>query len=165
MDVKVQRAGGIILNKEMTHVVLVLNRLSHSKNENKWGLPKGHLKIEEDEMPHIGASREILEETGMFFPIRSHDASVILHDTQYFIIQIDKSKNFQFSAKDMNEIHSVEWFPINKLKKLKMNYGLYLLYHNFSSIKNTVYNKWIKINQNYQNYQNYPIPTAKMVKC
>ena len=30
------RAGGIIYDEDKTHILLVLNRMSHSKNENKW---------------------------------------------------------------------------------------------------------------------------------
>jgi 8-oxo-dGTP pyrophosphatase MutT (NUDIX family) len=142
----VHRAGGIILNKELTHIVLVLNRQSFSKNENKWGLPKGHLNQEEYNIPHFGARREILEETGMFIPIQPNDPSVVFHDTKYYIVQIDKKSNKFFQAQDMTEIYSVEWVPISKLKDLNMNYGLYLLSHHISIIKNNIYNKWKKRN-------------------
>ena len=39
-----KRAGGIILNKNLDKILLVLNRESVNKNNPKWGLPKGHLK-------------------------------------------------------------------------------------------------------------------------
>ena len=63
------RAGGIIFDKDNEHIILVLNKESYRKNENKWGLPKGHLYDYERVQPHIGAQREIWEETGVFFPL------------------------------------------------------------------------------------------------
>ena len=37
------RAGGIIFDRDNTHIILVLNKDSYYKKEFKWGLPKGHL--------------------------------------------------------------------------------------------------------------------------
>lgn len=131
MKTSVCRAGGIILDKDRKHVVLVLNRLSHAKNENKWGLPKGHLHDEEMDEPHLGARREILEETGIFYPINKYDASVVLYDTRYYIIQLDKEKNWFFEPKDTTEIHEVRWMNFDKIKELNMNRGLSLLLHKY----------------------------------
>ena len=39
------RAGGIIFDTDRTHILLVLNRLSHSKNENKFGYFKYDLFV------------------------------------------------------------------------------------------------------------------------
>ena len=50
--------GGIILNEDMSKVLLVLGYWS----KTSWGFPKG--KVNEDEAPHLCAVREVLEETG-----------------------------------------------------------------------------------------------------
>lgn len=50
--------GGIILNEDMSKVLLVLGFWS----KTSWGFPKG--KVNEDEPPHLCAVREVLEETG-----------------------------------------------------------------------------------------------------
>lgn len=120
------RAGGIIFDTDRTHILLVLNRLSHSKNENKWGLPKGHLIQEEFCQPHIGARREILEETGIFHPINKDDNHVIIYDTIYFIIQLNRYFNTYFEPRDKKEIHEVRWVKIKDAKKLNTNRGLSL---------------------------------------
>jgi|TARA_B000000557_G_scaffold147224_1_gene119502 8-oxo-dGTP pyrophosphatase MutT (NUDIX family) len=120
------RAGGIIFDTDRTHILLVLNRLSHSKNENKWGLPKGHLIQEEFCQPHIGARREILEETGIFHPINKDDNHIIIYDTIYFIIQLNRYFNTYFEPRDKKEIHEVRWVKIKDAKKLNTNRGLSL---------------------------------------
>ena len=56
----INRCGGIIFNHTNDKVLLVLNRDSHQKGEDKWGFPKGHRKHKE---PIIKcAQREIREE-------------------------------------------------------------------------------------------------------
>ena len=45
------RAGGIIFDKDNTHIILVLNKDSYYKKEYKWGLPKGHLYDYERKLP------------------------------------------------------------------------------------------------------------------
>ena len=118
------RAGGIIYDEDKTHILLVLNRMSHSKNENKWGLPKGHLMNHEYDKAYLGARREILEETGIFYPINENDESLTFYDTIYFIIKLNRFKNLHFEPRDKKEIHQVKWMSINKLKDLNVNRGL-----------------------------------------
>lgn len=115
------RAGGIIFNSENTHIVLVLNKDSYSKNENKWGLPKGHLFDYERKLPHLGAQREIWEETGIFFPIRDDNFSISIYDTLYYVLTLNREVNPFFFPRDTNEIAYVCWFPIESLNSLNVN--------------------------------------------
>ena len=124
---KIQRAGGIIFDNEKKHILLVLNRLSYLKSENKWGLPKGHLLREECGLPYLGARREILEETGIYFPILENDNKIIIQDTAYFIKRLNKKWNPVFEPKDKKEIYSAEWIPLSNLKNLNLNRGLSML--------------------------------------
>ena len=56
------RCGGIIINKNLDSVIIVLNRDSKMKGEDKWGLPKGHIK--NGEQLSECAEREIEEDRG-----------------------------------------------------------------------------------------------------
>lgn len=115
------RAGGIIFDKDNKHIVLVLNKESFRKNENKWGLPKGHLHHYERKQPHLGAQREIWEETGIFFPIYQESFSISIYDTLYYVLTLDKQHNQFFIPNDTNEIAKVCWFPIHSLHTLNVN--------------------------------------------
>jgi ADP-ribose pyrophosphatase YjhB (NUDIX family) len=115
------RAGGIIFDKSHTHIVLVLNKDSYYKNENKWGLPKGHLYDYERKQPYIGAQREIWEETGIFFPIYQETFSISIYDTLYYVLTLDKEYNANLTPNDTNEIAKVCWFPITNLHNLNVN--------------------------------------------
>tara|TARA_Y100000389_G_scaffold3195_1_gene3116 strand:- start:384 stop:809 length:426 start_codon:yes stop_codon:yes gene_type:complete len=124
---KIHRAGGIIFDDEKRYILLVLNRLSYLKSENKWGLPKGHLLEEEYGLPYLGARREILEETGIYFPILKDDNSVVIQDTEYFITKLNRKWNPVFEPKDKKEIHSAKWIPVSELKNMNLNRGLSIL--------------------------------------
>ena len=115
------RAGGIIFDKETKHILLVLNRDSYYKKENKWGLPKGHLSDFERQHPHIGAQREILEETGIFFPISENSFSISIYDTKYFVSSLCKIANPTFYPQDKTEIIYACWFPVNVISTLNVN--------------------------------------------
>tara|TARA_Y100000389_G_scaffold205111_1_gene263339 strand:- start:2814 stop:3263 length:450 start_codon:yes stop_codon:yes gene_type:complete len=115
------RAGGIIFDNTNTHIVLVLNKESYMKKENKWGLPKGHLYDYERSQPYIGAQREIWEETGIFFPIGKETFSISIYDTLYYVLSLDMDANTFFIPNDTNEIIKVCWFPIDNLHCLNVN--------------------------------------------
>ena len=115
------RAGGIIFDKENKNIVLVLNKDSFIRNENKWGLPKGHLNDYERNKPYLGASREIWEETGIFFPIQQDTYSISVYDTLYYVLSLDKAHNPTFNTNDSEEIICVKWVPIDYLKTLNVN--------------------------------------------
>lgn len=60
-------ATGYTINKNRTKMLLI-----HHKGLNKWLPPGGH--IEDDEVPHEAAIREVYEETGvMAIPIKDDE--------------------------------------------------------------------------------------------
>jgi len=128
------RAGGIIFDKTNKFIVLVLNKDSFLKNENKWGLPKGHLNECERNKPHIGAQREIWEETGIYFPITEDTFSICVFDTLYYVLVLDKYHNPLFETNDSCEIVKVIWFPIDNLKNLNVNRTLAKIIKKWKSI-------------------------------
>jgi len=116
------RCGGIILNQELNSIIIVLNRQSMEKGENKWGLPKGHIKPGE---PYYKcAEREIKEETGLIINIDKSKLRIKINDTFYYVIIIDDYKYTKFSPNDQNEIAKVNWESIKNIKNLNINRGL-----------------------------------------
>ena len=63
-------AGGIVLLNK--HILLVKNKRSNSKGDERswWGYPKGHM--EEGEKPVDAAVREVFEETGFEVKAKSN---------------------------------------------------------------------------------------------
>nr|CAG4637082.1 EOG090X07NG [Ceriodaphnia reticulata] len=109
--------GAILLNEELTHVLLVQGFWSKSS----WGFPKG--KVNEGEDPARCAVREVLEETG--FDI-SHLISVkefletTVNDqlTRLYIIP-GVPQETKFIPRTRNEIRALQWFPIADLPNSK----------------------------------------------
>lgn len=109
--------GAILLNEDMTHVLLVQSYWAKSS----WGFPKG--KVNEDEDPAHCAIREVLEETG--FDITSYiDPELYLESVineqlvrLYVITGISRSTKFQ--PKTRCEIKACEWFAIADLPNNK----------------------------------------------
>ena len=128
------RAGGIIFDEDNSHIVLVLNKDSFLRNENKWGLPKGHLLDYEKNKPYMGAQREIWEETGIFFPIKQDTFSIPVYDTLYYVLKLDRTFNPTFDTHDSNEIILVRWVPIKDLKNLNVNRTLAKIIKKWKSI-------------------------------
>ena len=115
------RAGGIIFDKDNTHIILVLNKDSYYKKEYEWGLPKGHLYDYERKWPYLGAQREIWEETGIFLPIADGTFSISIYDTLYYVLSLDRFWNPTFIPNDTDEIYLVQWVPISSLETLNVN--------------------------------------------
>ena len=115
------RAGGIIFDRDNTHIILVLNKDSYKKKEFKWGLPKGHLHEYERKLPYLGAQREIWEETGIYFPIQQDTFSISIYDTLYYVLSLNRDYNPTFNSNDKEEIIEVCWFPIQELGTLNVN--------------------------------------------
>ena len=128
------RAGGIIFDKHSRYILLVLNRESYYKKENKWGLPKGHLTDYERKFPHLGAQREILEETGIYFPLTETSFSISIYDTKYYVSSLCKSSNPVFVPKDKTEIIHACWFPVNTIGFLNVNRTLSKLIFKWKNI-------------------------------
>nr|CAG4649405.1 EOG090X07NG [Scapholeberis mucronata] len=109
--------GAILLNEELTHVLLVQGFWSKSS----WGFPKG--KVNEGEDPARCAVREVLEETG--FDI-SHlistkeflETTVNDQLTRLYIIP-GVPHDTKFIPRTRNEIRAVQWFSIADLPNCK----------------------------------------------
>ncbi|RZF35123.1 hypothetical protein LSTR_LSTR009429 [Laodelphax striatellus] len=109
--------GAIILNKELTHVLLVQSFFARSS----WGFPKGKVNCEED--PVKCAVREVLEETG--FDIKDYiDPEEYIESNFYdqmvrLYVICGVSMDTTFKPRTRNEIKAVEWFPISDLPTSK----------------------------------------------
>lgn len=112
------KAGGIIFNSSLDKVVMILNRESHMKGENKWGLPKGHLK--QGESIFYGAKREIKEETGLLINLKKRNRCIKINDCYYYIVIL--SKQMQIQPIDKNEIFKCEWINLQDINNLNLNY-------------------------------------------
>ena len=112
------KAGGIIFNSSLDKVIMILNRESYNKGENKWGLPKGHLK--EGESLYFGAKREIKEETGLTINLKKTNRCIKINDCYYYIIILSKLSNT--NPIDKNEIFKSEWINLNEIHNLNLNY-------------------------------------------
>jgi 8-oxo-dGTP pyrophosphatase MutT (NUDIX family) len=120
----VSKAGCVIFDLEMDHLVLVKNRMSFEKNENKFGLPKGGVHISLNETFRDAAEREVYEEIGLKLSISTNCKSIKICDIIYYIISIDKTKHPVFLPKDNLEILAAEWIPVKDIKNLNLNRSL-----------------------------------------
>ncbi|XP_063829757.1 m7GpppN-mRNA hydrolase [Ostrinia nubilalis] len=114
---KVPTYGAILLDTDLTHVLLVQSYWTKAS----WGFPKG--KVNEDEEPWKCAAREVLEETGFDISklINKNDyIEAIIHDQivrLYLIGYIPRETKFQ--PRTRNEIKACEWFPLADLPSNK----------------------------------------------
>jgi 8-oxo-dGTP pyrophosphatase MutT (NUDIX family) len=130
---QILRCGGIIFNKNLDSVLVVLNKYSHLKGENKWGFPKGHRKP--GEKIFNCAKREICEETGLELPNHLFRKRINIFNTIYYIIFLQE--DFQeFKIPDTNEIAKVEWVKLNTLKNNNYNRDIRLFLEKNISNKN-----------------------------
>jgi len=114
----VNRCGAIIFNESSDKVLMVLNKMSHEKGENKWGFPKGHRKHNEKVVDC--ARREVSEETGICLPKEFFKKRIFIHNSLYFIIFLRQDYD-NFDIKDKNEIAKVEWQSLKQIKLLNKN--------------------------------------------
>nr|CAG4650221.1 EOG090X07NG [Sida crystallina] len=109
--------GAILLNENMTHVLLVQGFWS----KNSWGFPKG--KVNEDEDPARCAVREVLEETG-------YDISTIIESREFLETTVNDQltrlyvipgvpHDSKFVPRTRNEIRAVQWFSLADLPSTK----------------------------------------------
>lgn len=101
-----EKCGGIIVDSNQRKLLVVLNRQSHLKGENKWGLPKGHKQINEDDV--TCAKREIHEETGLSLQENKFYRRIKIHLNTYFVINL-KSHYQVLESLDSKEICKVAW--------------------------------------------------------
>jgi len=109
--------GAIMLNEELTHVVLAQSYW----HKNSWGFPKG--KVNEDEAAHRCAVREVKEETG-------YDIADKIDPTMYISKTINDQEcglflipgvpmNTKFKPIAKFEIRDIKWFPLDSLPSSK----------------------------------------------
>jgi len=116
----VKKAGGIIFNRNLDKVILVLNKQSYNKGENKWGLPKGHL--EKEEKLCKCAMREIHEETGLEITILPQHRCIKINNSYYYIIILNTNKEIDLNPLDNEEIIYSRWTDLRKIPELNQNY-------------------------------------------
>nr|CAG4644029.1 EOG090X07NG [Lepidurus arcticus] len=105
--------GAILINEEMTHVLLVQGFWSKSS----WGFPKG--KVNEGEDPAKCAAREVFEETNfdMSHLMDPNDyLETTVHDqlTRLYVVS-GVPYATKFTPRTRNEIRSIQWFPVQDL--------------------------------------------------
>lgn len=111
------KCGCIIFNNSLDKIVLVENNYMYKEGIQKWGLPKGHL--ENNESYSICASREVHEETGLSLNILDNMYKIRINNTYYFPIKINRTlQNKYLLPKDLIEIRSAKWFPLNNIDVL-----------------------------------------------
>ncbi|VVC25915.1 NUDIX hydrolase domain,NUDIX hydrolase domain-like,NUDIX hydrolase, conserved site,mRNA decapping [Cinara cedri] len=148
--------GAILLNKDMTQVLLVQSYWT----KTSWGFPKG--KVNQDEDPLHCAVREVYEEIGF-------DISSIINKDDYIETvlndQINRlyivpgiSMETKFSPQTRNEIRSIEWFALDKLpsnrkdhiaaKSQNQKHSFYMVLPFIRQLKGWVSKRKIKGKQN-----------------
>ena len=118
---RAEKCGGIIMDSTYTRILCVLNRQSHAKGEEKWGLPKGHRNLGEALIPC--AQREIQEETGLYFERSEFTQSHTLYTNLYYILHLTEARE-TFQPTDSKEICKVEWKTLSELAQLNTNRDL-----------------------------------------
>lgn len=115
------KCGGIIYNSDKSKVLMVMNRLSRINREFKWGFPKGHKKIGEDNIDC--AMREIYEETGIQYSKEMLQERKHLYGNIYFQLSLPSENENQdiFLANDTKEVYEAKFIPVDELRNLNVN--------------------------------------------
>jgi ADP-ribose pyrophosphatase YjhB (NUDIX family) len=149
---RVITCGGIIFDRSMEYIVIVLGKYSQ-----KWGLPKGCL--EKGESYAECAMREIKEETGLSLDIKERDAKIRINRIHYYPVIINythKKKSYKeilksinnylndndeindkppkFTINDKHEILKVQWIKLSDINDLHSNKSLKMLPHKLNTI-------------------------------
>ena len=115
------KCGGILIDKTRKRVLVVLNKMSYQKGENKWGFPKGHRKGGEESWKC--AQREIMEETSLFLERRKFYRWVKIYNNIYYIIPLTNEFP-KLITHDTKEICKVEWKTLAELGETNFNRDL-----------------------------------------
>jgi 8-oxo-dGTP pyrophosphatase MutT (NUDIX family) len=147
-----QSAGALILNEDMTQIVLVRGKLSR-----KWGPPKGHREEFENDLQTM--IREINEEIGckisLKLPLLPY---IISNKVKLYCIVIPKSTNLTIN--DTNEIGKIQWFNLENLENAirdspqSFNSSIRCLFKKTDPIK-AIRHKATSF------YHNYPLNTSR----
>lgn len=126
--IRVPVCGAIMLNETWDKCILVKGW----KQSSGWGFPKG--KINQEELRHVCAVREVLEETGYDLSKQINPDHVIemtiKQQTVSLYIVAGVPEDFPFETKTRKEISKIEWFNLADLptwKRSKANPGKFYL--------------------------------------
>jgi len=104
--------GAIIINENYDKVVL-----AQSWGKQNWGFPKG--KVNEEELPHVCAAREVYEETGFdinpYLDEQDFIEQVINDQTVRLYLIPGVSEDTKFQTQTRCEIRAIEWFNVQLL--------------------------------------------------
>ena len=104
------RAGVIVCNQEKDRVLLVQS-LGY-----KWGFAKGC--VEHGETVYEAATRELLEETGLYVPYFDHRYIRVFNRAIYYIHELDSPGIDALPTG--NEITGIMWIKLSCLEKLML---------------------------------------------
>ncbi len=147
-----QSAGALILNEDLTKIVLVKGKLGR-----KWGPPKGHREEFENDLQTM--IREINEEISckisLKLPLLPY---IISNKVKLYCLVIPQSTNL--TIKDTEEIGRIQWFNLDQLQSqiaqcpLSFNSSLRCLFKKTDPIK-VIRHKALSF------YKNYPLNASR----
>ena len=115
--------GGIIINYDLSQLLIVYQRASQ-----KWGLPKGHMNINEIKRGNIVgklecSKREILEETGIDLNRVQHKiiGKENMNNKLFYIYKLE-NQIIDLEPEDNNEIEGIQWMDICEIENFINNY-------------------------------------------
>tara|TARA_B100001769_G_scaffold71682_1_gene53657 strand:+ start:959 stop:1591 length:633 start_codon:yes stop_codon:yes gene_type:complete len=131
----INAAGGLVMNKYCKYLLIYRN--------NKWDLPKGHLK--KNELDLEGAAREVSEETG----IKKLNPTSILSTTYHFVkrdrlYKLKRTKWFLFSSSFKEDLKpqleegivKAEWKTKSEIKSIESE-----MYPNIKNLLNIYFDQ------------------------
>jgi 8-oxo-dGTP pyrophosphatase MutT (NUDIX family) len=116
INARIPRAGGILLNRDKTKLVLV--RAPHSK---RWSFPVGKISTDYNEDIRKSAEREVFEETG-YCATLSADAKMFRYTKRkaqhsLFIFE-NVPEHYPFAPMSTKEIAEISWFSFSELDRI-----------------------------------------------
>lgn len=122
--------AGVVISKIIEGVKKYLI-VKGNLGEGKWSFPKGHLDHPEERL-EIGASRELLEETGIVISsdfVATLPRRKISRCTYFYldcnIHNTDISEDLNnYKTSDTYEVAAKEWKSLNEIKELLINYDM-----------------------------------------
>ena len=171
MNNKNTECGGIIINHDLSKLLIVFQRASQ-----KWGLPKGHMNYHEikNNCKRQCAEREVLEETGI--DLRKKNTGTLIGkenmNNKLFYIYKLNMQQVKLNPEDKNEISDIKWYDIDEIdgfvNEQNCNRSLREFNRRKSKIKRKLSNnnELIK-NLNYSDIlnQNYLLSISKLYKA
>lgn len=104
-------------------------------NQNIYSFPKGHIRKSINETLEECASRELYEETGIYYSPECFNrcTNISIYEYIYYIIVVDEQK-CNFNIQDKKEILSCRWFNISELLSIyyKCNQGIKKILSNWN---------------------------------